>query len=320
MPHTETDDPAIQKHLHRSGVDSTFIYPFTGDWPCTIVWTSNTTQTRTDILPSHLFNLFIPTSDITLQELTGKLGRRDFKYSLGKIGFAPSQEARTLELIGKLEGYTFFFNPKVIAKASKVCFNEDFEHLTWRTGKADSAPAIAYLGLDIAGQISTGLLAGHAHVDGQIQTFLSMVLRRYSSTRNRDTALIGIFSPVVLKVVNFVDLHLSYPITLEFISSKCGASISHLGRLFRDEMGSSVWSYVQRRRLSVAADLLTTSDYMIGQIGQQCGYPDPKHFSRQFKSYYTMSPAKYRLTSKMQLNIEGKKHNFSLLNSPDSQS
>lgn len=283
------------QHLDRTGIERPTIHTLEGQWPCTVVWTSNAKLKRREILPTPLFNVFIPTRDVVLQETTGVLGRRDFTYTLGKIGFSPSQQARVLEWIGRLEGYTFFFHPDIIAKASQTCFGENFEDLKWRGGKGDFAPAIAYLGIDIAAQVTTGLPAGTAHVESQIETFLSMVLRRYSSTPHRNTALVGIYSPLILKVVNFVDHHLSEPLTMNMISHECGASISHLGRLFRDEMGDSVWSFVQRRRLSMAAELLQKTDLMISQIGQRCGYPDAKHFSRQFKSQFKLSPENYRL-------------------------
>ena len=47
-------------------------------------------------------------------------------------------------------------------------------------------------------------------------------------------------------------------------------------------------------RVQCAADLLTTSDLSVAEVGYHCGFADQPHFSRQFRQSTAMTPARYR--------------------------
>jgi AraC-like DNA-binding protein len=58
--------------------------------------------------------------------------------------------------------------------------------------------------------------------------------------------------------------------------------------------GKSVSIFIREIRLSVAKNLLSSSDLNISEIAYQCGFNDPAWFSRVFKAKYNVSPRKFR--------------------------
>ncbi|MBO9473641.1 helix-turn-helix transcriptional regulator [Shimia sp. R10_1] len=73
-----------------------------------------------------------------------------------------------------------------------------------------------------------------------------------------------------------------------------GLSHSQLFRRFRDEAGVSPIVWLRRERMAVAAYLLRSTDERVAQIAIRCGYPDPFHFSRDFKLEKGCAPRNYR--------------------------
>ena len=74
--------------------------------------------------------------------------------------------------------------------------------------------------------------------------------------------------------------------------------ISHryVNKLFEAE-GCSVTSWVLTQRLERAASLLSKSSHVqqsITDIALSCGFRDPSHFSKAFRSRYSLSPRDYR--------------------------
>ncbi len=73
-----------------------------------------------------------------------------------------------------------------------------------------------------------------------------------------------------------------------------GLSVSRYNTVFREQFGISPSKYLTNTRMSVARDLLTTTDMNVNQIGMMCGYSDSHFFSKMFKNSFGVSPSDYR--------------------------
>lgn len=78
-------------------------------------------------------------------------------------------------------------------------------------------------------------------------------------------------------------------------------SASRFSHLFRQECGVYLSAYVNDLKLAEALDMLRESDNSIGQIAIACGYPDPNHFSTDFKKKYGKTPRSIRKEWKNEL-------------------
>ena len=77
------------------------------------------------------------------------------------------------------------------------------------------------------------------------------------------------------------------------------ASIAHMHpthfiRFFKSEMGQTPREYINRRKMEMAKTMLESTELMIGEISERLGFYDSMHFSKTFKSRYSISPTAYR--------------------------
>ena len=61
-------------------------------------------------------------------------------------------------------------------------------------------------------------------------------------------------------------------------------------------MGVSFVSYLNDFRLNVAARLLSSNDYSILSVAENCGFFNLSYFNRMFKKKYGVTPGRYRET------------------------
>ena len=77
---------------------------------------------------------------------------------------------------------------------------------------------------------------------------------------------------ILEKAVEYIEAHLSDPISLSDVSREAGYSYYHMTRLFTAVTGESVNRYIHRRRLSMASEKLLHSDQRVLDIALECGF------------------------------------------------
>ncbi len=278
-----------------TGLDSEHMHTTTGALPTSVmVQKLDCSASPLDRLHQDVFELFLPSRPLSLHEVSGEFHRQCFNYRVGSIGFSNPGVAWRIEWQGTIEGALLMWQPEVMQKAASALFGEDISQLTWRKALGDYVPAIAYLGLDIANQVTSDYPAGEKHVELLIEALLSLCLRRYASTKVRDTALAGIMSRQVLLAINFINANLTVEFSIDEICAQSAVSKSHLNRLFRTEVGISTWEYVQRQRIQQAGKLLKTSNHTIGHISMLLRFNSRSNFARRFFLEYGCTPSEYR--------------------------
>ncbi len=95
-------------------------------------------------------------------------------------------------------------------------------------------------------------------------------------------------------VMEYIDAHYMENFTLEDVAYATGFSKYHFSRLFKQYTGYSFCSYICRRRIKVAEDLLEQPDLSITEIAMQSGFPSISTFNRVFRQQKNCSPSEYR--------------------------
>ncbi|GAA1391720.1 AraC family transcriptional regulator [Pseudonocardia kongjuensis] len=98
----------------------------------------------------------------------------------------------------------------------------------------------------------------------------------------------------ISQVVDMLHARLDVTPDLGELASVAGLSRFHLLRLFRQKTGETPSVYHRRLRLEQAQRLLCRTDLPVAEIGRRCGYPDPSHFGKSFRSLTGTAPATYR--------------------------
>ena len=70
---------------------------------------------------------------------------------------------------------------------------------------------------------------------------------------------------------------------------------AYFSTLFRRHYRMSPRSFLRKVKIEKAAELLTTSDLTIKEIGARCGFVDAAHLSKAFKPKYRLTPGAFRL-------------------------
>lgn len=102
------------------------------------------------------------------------------------------------------------------------------------------------------------------------------------------------YSPPVRRTVDYIMLHLNYPLTLEQLAGVVGLSTGYLSHIFRKETGKSILQYITETRCQKAAELLYTTDMPVQDVGMYVGYPDNNYFVKVFKKCYQTTPSEYK--------------------------
>ena len=98
----------------------------------------------------------------------------------------------------------------------------------------------------------------------------------------------------MLKAEQHIREHFSRKVSLNEISRIAGLSAPYFSTIFKEEMGENFSCYINRLRVEKSTKLLLETDLSLKEISGACGFEDQSWFSKIFKSFTGISPAKYR--------------------------
>ena len=91
-----------------------------------------------------------------------------------------------------------------------------------------------------------------------------------------------------------LDNNLAKTIRIRDLAAIVRLSSSYFFQAFRCTTGKSPHSYILRRRIVHAQELMLSTDLSLSQIALDCGLADQPHLTRLFCRIVGMSPAKWR--------------------------
>ena len=77
------------------------------------------------------------------------------------------------------------------------------------------------------------------------------------------------------------------------LAALCGMSEVYFRRLFLSAYAASPKEYIIEKRIEYAKLLLSSRQYSVQSVAEQCGYREPCHFSREFHRRTGISPGRY---------------------------
>lgn len=121
---------------------------------------------------------------------------------------------------------------------------------------------------------------------GMVESEVDLVGRKGSS-----------LSEPILNAVRRIGRFYNETLPLQHICDATNLSLSHFVRQFHRETGMSPMRYVTRYRIEKAKELLSTTDYSIGEVARMVGIPDQYTFARTFRKFTGQTPTTYRAQS-----------------------
>lgn len=119
-------------------------------------------------------------------------------------------------------------------------------------------------------------------------------LRQFSSHSVEVARLSGLSRERLRRVLDYIEAHLAYTLTLDALAGVACLSPFHLSRSFRRAMGVGLHRYVVQRRIDRAKQLVLDSDLAIAEIAAAVGFESAAAFSTRFRQFVGQSPSSLR--------------------------
>ena len=101
-------------------------------------------------------------------------------------------------------------------------------------------------------------------------------------------------SRLATQVANYVQKHLSEPISTEALAKELYMSRTHLSARFHKETGETLASFITKEKMEEAKRLLRYSDKPMTAVSNYLGFSSPAHFGNVFKKTVGLTPSEYR--------------------------
>ena len=147
--------------------------------------------------------------------------------------------------------------------------------------------AIPSLFRHLARENRSGRTASGMYAEGIFLQLLAEIIR-LTEERPSEESLAG-DSPLVSQVLHFISEHFREELRLDDLASQFFVSKYYLAHRFRQNVGTSVYHYIQLKRLQHARQLLSEGRSP-GEVCHACGFQDYANFYRAFRQIYGASP------------------------------
>ncbi len=81
---------------------------------------------------------------------------------------------------------------------------------------------------------------------------------------------------------------------IAMLAEELGIHRSQLARMFQATYGMTISDFIRQLRIEKAMELLRANKKSIAEIALECGFNDQSHFTRNFRSVTSTTPAKWR--------------------------
>ncbi len=104
-------------------------------------------------------------------------------------------------------------------------------------------------------------------------------------------------SKISYKIKNYLDINYLEELNLEDLAKKFDISVVHLIRVFKNQFGLPIHSYILNKKVHKAKELLTTNMPIIN-VAQNSGFFDQSHLNRSFKRIFQITPKQFQQSIK----------------------
>ena len=128
-------------------------------------------------------------------------------------------------------------------------------------------------------------------INGKLNDLLTLLME---SSWHREAHTNAPKKMEISQVKSFLDEHYKEKLSLESVASHFFIDKHYLARLFKEQYGVTLVTYLQQVRITHAKRMLRFTDQSIEEIGLECGIGELNYFSRVFKKLEGVSLSEFR--------------------------
>lgn len=102
------------------------------------------------------------------------------------------------------------------------------------------------------------------------------------------------YSKNVTIALDYISDHLHDKILVQDIAEYLNCTVPYISRVFHDEAGMPLSSYIVKKKIEAAANMLQYSDYTASEISNYLNFSSQSYFIKLFKKHIGMTPKEYR--------------------------
>lgn len=95
-------------------------------------------------------------------------------------------------------------------------------------------------------------------------------------------------------MLQFVHDHYAEELNIDQIAASAAISTSEALRCFKTSIGTTPIQYVKQYRVQKAAELLSSTNLKVADIGTRCGFQEMSYFAKTFRELKGMTPSRFR--------------------------
>ena len=97
------------------------------------------------------------------------------------------------------------------------------------------------------------------------------------------------------KAKAYISENYSQLLSVKEVAEHVHLNPEYFTRLFKKETGKNIKNYIVDCKMTLAKDLLATSNLPVSMVALEVGYTNFSHFTQIFKKIENMTPSEYRL-------------------------
>ncbi|ANU65780.1 AraC family transcriptional regulator [Turicimonas muris] len=95
------------------------------------------------------------------------------------------------------------------------------------------------------------------------------------------------------QIITFLEVNITESISLKEISLAVNLSREECCRLFKEALGITISSYILKKRMDLAAQMLLSSNRTVEGVGRSCGFNSTSYFIKNFKNTFGQTPLSF---------------------------
>lgn len=96
------------------------------------------------------------------------------------------------------------------------------------------------------------------------------------------------------QMLQYMQDHYMEEISTSQVAGSALISVSECLRCFRSMINATPIAYLKQLRVQKAAELLTSTDWKVAEIGYKCGFQEMSYFAKSFREIKGCTPSEYR--------------------------
>ena len=131
-------------------------------------------------------------------------------------------------------------------------------------------------------------------VQFESQGIILILLSRFIESIRFKSLNMAKIPSVVLDAINYIQLNLSNPITIEDLAKNANQNRDYFSRQFLKHTGQRPLSFIHEKRIERAQYLIVTTNKTLLDIAIETGFNNLPHFTKIFKKKVNNTPGAYR--------------------------